>query len=110
MGMLINKAYVFRMYPNDEQKKLINQTIGSSRFVYNYFLNKHQEEYKNNRTSECAYEECKYLKNLSKEYTWLTSVDSCALRNAIFNLDDAYQRFYKGAGYPKIKKENKWII
>ncbi len=102
--MLINKAYVFRMYPNVEQKRLINQTIGSSRFVYNYFLNKRQEEYKNNKISECAYKDCKYLKDLYKEYTWLTEVDSCALRNTIFNLDDAYQRFYKGSGYPKIKK------
>ncbi len=35
------------MHPSVEQKKLINQTIGSSRFVYNYFLSKKQEEYKN---------------------------------------------------------------
>ncbi len=102
--MLINKAYVFRMYPSVEQKKLINQTIGSSRFVYNYFLSQRQEEYKNSKTSKNAYEECKQLNNMYKDYTWLTEVDSCALRNAIFNLDDAYQRFYKGSGYPKIKK------
>ena len=32
------KAYVFRMYPNDKQKQLINQNIGNARFVYNYFF------------------------------------------------------------------------
>jgi len=32
------KAYVFRLYPNDRQRKIINQTIGNSRFIYNYFL------------------------------------------------------------------------
>ena len=37
--MVINKAYKFRMYPNDNQKELINKTIGCTRFVYNYMLN-----------------------------------------------------------------------
>ena len=45
--MLINKAYKFRLYPTDEQKILINKCIGSSRFVYNYYLNKKEELYKN---------------------------------------------------------------
>ena len=31
-------AYKFRMYPNDEQKVLINKNFGCSRFVYNYYL------------------------------------------------------------------------
>jgi len=31
----IKKAYKYRMYPNDEQKDMINQTIGSARFIYN---------------------------------------------------------------------------
>ena len=30
-------------------------------------------------------------------------MDSCALRNSLFNLEDAYKRFYKGSGYPKFK-------
>ncbi len=81
--MLINKAYVFRIYPSEEQKRLINQTISSSRFVYNYFLNQKIIEYKNTKKSKSAYDECQYLKNMYKEYPWLKSVDSCALRNSI---------------------------
>ena len=34
----IKKAYKYRMYPNDEQKDMINQTIGSARFIYNKML------------------------------------------------------------------------
>ncbi len=81
--MLINKAYVFRIYPSDEQKRLINQTIGSSRFIYNYFLYQKINEYKNTKKSKSAYEECQYLKSVYKEYPWLKEVDSCALRNSI---------------------------
>lgn len=33
------KAYKFRLYPNTNQKILINKTFGCVRFVYNHFLN-----------------------------------------------------------------------
>ncbi|PFZ65501.1 transposase, partial [Bacillus toyonensis] len=36
--MMINKAYKFRIYPNQPQTILINKTIGGSRFVFNHFL------------------------------------------------------------------------
>ncbi|MCD6180157.1 MAG: helix-turn-helix domain-containing protein, partial [Bacteroidales bacterium] len=38
--MLQKKAFRFRLYPAKEQVVLINKTIGCSRFVYNYFLDK----------------------------------------------------------------------
>ena len=44
--MLINRAYKFRLYPTNEQKELINKTFGCYRLVYNYYLNKKQELYK----------------------------------------------------------------
>ncbi|WP_071718319.1 helix-turn-helix domain-containing protein [Bacillus paramycoides] len=36
-SILINKAYKFRIYPNQEQKALIVRLIGCSRFVFNCF-------------------------------------------------------------------------
>ena len=41
--MKIFKAYKFRLYPTNEQEILINKNIGSSRYVYNYFLNRKDE-------------------------------------------------------------------
>ncbi|HIS39181.1 MAG TPA: helix-turn-helix domain-containing protein [Candidatus Onthousia faecavium] len=32
------KVYKFRLYPIDNQKVLINKTLGCVRFVYNLFL------------------------------------------------------------------------
>ena len=38
--MKIYKAYKFRMYPEIEDRIIINSFLGTSRFIYNYFLNK----------------------------------------------------------------------
>lgn len=45
-GMMINKAYKFRIYPNKAQAILINKTIGCSRFVFNHFLSLWDNAYK----------------------------------------------------------------
>ena len=93
--MKIYKSYKFRMYPNKEQEELINKTIGSCRFIYNYFLDKKVSN---------AYSGIKLIPELSKEKTFLKEVDSCALRNSVFNLEDAYKRYYKNlGGFPKFK-------
>lgn len=75
------KVYKFRLYPNDNQRKLIHKTFGSSRFVYNYFLNLCKE---NGYQKAC--DMCKKLKDLEKEYLFLKEVNSCSLRFSIFNL------------------------
>ena len=43
---------------------------------------------------------------LKKEYEWLKEVDKFALTNSIYNMDSAYQKFFKEhAGYPKFKSK-----
>ena len=102
------KAYVFRMYPDDDQRQMINQTIGNSRFIYNYCLNDKQVEYKETKKSKTAYDLIKLIPSLTKDYPWLKECDSCALRNSVLNLEDAYKGFYKGKGYPKFKSKDKY--
>ena len=95
------KAYKFRMYLTDYQKELVHKTFGCTRFVYNHFLNKCKENcYKK------AYDMCKELKELVVEYPFLKEVDSCSLRNSIFNLEDSYKNFFsKRSGYPVFKNK-----
>ena len=101
--MHILKGYIFRLYPNKDQEEIINKTIGSSRFIYNYFLEDKIKEYKETGKSKSAYDQIKLIPSLSKENPWLKEVDSCALRTTIFHLEDAFQRFYHGNGYPRFK-------
>ena len=74
------KAYKFRLYPDDNQKMLINKTFGCTRFIYNHFLNKCKEEgYKK------AYDMCKKLKELELDYPFLKEVDIHHLKVNLVN-------------------------
>ncbi len=97
------KGYIFRMYPNTKQQQLIEKSFGTSRYIYNYFLNK---SIKNKNMN--AYNTIKELPNLSKEKVWLKEVDSCLLRSGIFDLENAYEKMYKEKkGFPKFKSKNR---
>ena len=107
MNMKIYKAYKFRMYPDKEQKIKINQNLGSSRFVYNYYLNKKDETYKKNKEILSFSDLKKDLLSLQVNYPWLKEVDGCAIRTALEDLDRAYLNFFqKGNGFPKYKKKS----
>ena len=103
----ILKGYILRLYPTDKQKELINKTIGCTRFVYNHFLDEKINDYKTTGKSKSCYDQIKELPGLCKEYPWLSEVDSCSLRTALFSLEDAYKRFYsKQNGFPKFKNKD----
>jgi putative transposase len=107
--MLINKAYKFRIYPNKEQEILIAKTIGCSRFIFNHFLARWNDSYKETGKG-LTYNSCSAeLPNLKKELPWLKEVDSVAVQSSLKNLADAHTRFFKKQNdAPRFKsKKNK---
>ena len=100
----MHKAFKFRLYPNKEQVNLINRTIGSCRFVYNYFLAERIKAYKENNKS-LNYNDCSAsLTQLKKELSWLKDVDAMALQQSLRDMDSAYRNFFrKKKGFPKFK-------
>lgn len=103
----IFKSYRYRIYPNKQQEEQIQKTFGCKRFVYNQCLAYRQEKYKNENISLSKFD-CNNWKNqvLKKEYPWLNEVDKWALDNAVVDMDNAYQKFFKEhRGYPKFKNK-----
>lgn len=101
------KAYKYRIYPNKQQEVLIQKTFGCCRFVYNQCLNLKINKYKNESISMSKFDLNNYCnRQLKKEYEWLREVDKWSLTNSIYNMDSAYQKFFKEhAGYPKFKSK-----
>ena len=108
-----NKAYKFRIYPNDEQKVLFAKTFGCVRLVYNHWLDRKIKRYKEDKTAVtytvCAKEMAELKK--TEEYSFLQEVDSVSLQQSLRHLDTAFQNFFRQpkTGYPrfKSKKRNK---
>ena len=106
----MEKSYKYRLYPNKKQKEMLSKTFGCTRFIYNYYLNKKIELYKNEKQNMTRFQCDKDMTSLKQELIWLKEVDKFALQNALKDLDRAYQNFIKlGKGYPKFKskKNNK---
>ena len=108
--LVAEKAYKYRIYPNKKQQELIQKTFGCARFVYNYYLNKRKDKYENDKITFTFNMCSKDLTNLKKELEWLKEPDKCSLQNALKDLDQAYQKFFKEhTGYPKFKsKKNRY--
>jgi putative transposase len=103
-----NKAYKFRIYPNQKQKDLINKTFGACRFVYNQCLSYKKELYNHSKKSISKFDLIKNfteIKNLS-EYSWLKEIDSDSISQTILDLDIAYQNFFRKLKQGKITNLN----
>ena len=105
--MKIYKAYKFRMYPNNEIKSKLNSFIGTSRFIYNYYLDKKDRYYNELKINYNIKDMKKDVKYLNNNYEWLKEVDSCILRTTIDDLDRSYTNFFeKRSNHPKYKSRN----
>ena len=102
------KVYKYRIYPNKEQKIQIAKTFGCCRFVYNQTLAYRKSTYEKEKKSISKTDCNNYCnRELKKVYSWLKEIDKFALTNAIYNMDSAYQKFFKEhAGYPKFKSKH----
>ena len=97
------KAYKLRIYPTNLQRELIEKTFGCTRYIYNNFLAERKNKYEESKIKINVYEQLKELTDLKREKEWLREIDSCALQACVYNLDDAFQKFFKGNGYPKFR-------
>ena len=106
---MANKAYKFRIYPNDEQKSLFAKTFGCVRMIYNHWLDRKITQYKENKTNitytVCAKEMAEMKK--TEEYAFLREVDSISLQQSLRHLDTAFQNFFKQpkTGFPRFKSK-----
>lgn len=102
----MNKSFKVRIYPTQEQQILLEKSFGASRFIYNHFLKLKQYLYQEFNIKITYNHMSKMLTELKRQKPWLTVSDKCALQNTLKDLDNAYKKFYNGAGYPKFKRKD----
>ncbi len=100
------KSYRFRLYPNEDQKILIEKHIGSCRFVWNHILDMRNRRYTETGKGMTYRETALLLPALKKEYPWLNEINSQSIQQVVMHLDSAFNRFFKKLGnYPVFKKK-----
>ena len=106
----MEKRYNFRIYPTRDQEIQIRKNFGCARFVYNHYLAKRIEAYRNGEGITGLNECCRDMTRLKRQegYEWLNEADSNSLRYALSDLDAAYMSFFRAvrsgtavSGYPK---------
>ena len=106
--MKILKSYKYRIYPNKEQEVLIQKTFGCCRFVYNQTLAYRIELYQTQGKSMSKFDCSEYVnKVLKPQYEFLLEPDKFSLINSVWNMDNAYQKFFKeSTGFPRFKSRH----
>lgn len=106
------KSYKTEIDPTLEQIQKINRTVGTCRFVYNFYLAHNQEIYKKEKKFISGMDFSKWLNNVylqeNPEYKWVKDVSSKSIKQSIMNAERAFKQFFKGkTKFPKFKKKSK---
>ena len=101
------RAIKYELNPTNTQKVLIKQTCGCCRKVYNIMLDRKISAYNDGRKKVSTYDLIKELVPLKEELPYLKDVSSQALQQAVMNMGNAFEQFFKrgNKGYPKFKKK-----
>ena len=106
------KSFKTEINPTEEQKVRIHKTIGTCRFIYNFYLAHNKELHKNGERFMSSSKfrvwlNNEYLPN-HPEYSWIKEAYSKAVTQAVNNGQTAFTRFFNHeSNFPNFKKKGR---
>ena len=106
------KSFKTEINPTQEQKSRINRTIGTCRYVYNFYLAYNKELHDNGKKfmtgkSFSVWLNNEYILN-NPDKAWIKDVYSKAVKKSIEDGCSAFTRFFKHqSAFPNFKKKGK---
>ena len=106
------KSFKTEINPTDEQKVKIRKTIGTCRFIYNFYLAHNKELHENGKKFMSSNKFRVWLNNeyvpKHPEYSWIKEAYSKAVTQAVNNGQTAFTRFFNHkSAFPRFKKKGK---
>lgn len=106
------KSYKTEINPTLEQIQKINKTIGTCRFIYNFYLAHNKELHDKGEKFMTAKSFSVWLNNEfipnNTEFLWIKEVSSKSVKKSMENACTAFSRFFKKQSkFPRFKKKNK---
>ncbi len=116
----IHKSLKIRLYPNDDQRQMINKNLGCARLIYNELLAEHIQWWEDNKDipkeDRSKFKGKSYKELREEKYPFLSDVSGQALVQAQRNCNQAFSNFFKSisgkrkgkkVGYPKFKSKKR---
>ena len=106
------KSFKTELNPTQEQKSRINRTIGTCRYVYNFYLACNKERHDNGEKFMTGKSFSVWLNNAyipnNPDKAWIRDVYSKAVKKSIEDGCTAFTRFFKHqSAFPNFKKKGK---
>ena len=106
------KSFKTEINPTEEQKARIRRTIGTCRYVYNFYLGHNKALHDNGEKFMTGKDFSLWLNNKyipdNPDKTWIREVYSKAVKKSIEDGCTAFTRFFKHqSDFPKVKKKGK---
>lgn len=105
------KSFKTEINPTKEQIIKINKTIGTCRYIYNFYITYNKKLYENNEKfmsgkSFSVWINNEYIPN-NPDKQWIKEVSSKSIKKSIENGYTAFLKFFKHkSNFPKFKKKN----
>jgi len=110
----MRKAFKYRLYPTQPQRKDLERTLVLCRQLYNAALQERRDAYQKAGKTVGFYEQKRWLPEIRTELPEYKGVHSQVLQNVIERVDKAFQGFFRRvragqkAGYPRFKGRERY--
>ena len=106
------KSFRTEIHPTEEQKVRIHKTIGTCRFIYNFYLAHNKELYQNGEKFMSSSKFRVWLNHeylpQHPEYLWIKEAYSKAVTQAVNHGQTAFKKFFNHeSAFPKFKKKGR---
>ena len=106
------KSFKTEINPTEDQKVKIRKTIGTCRFVYNFYLAHNKELYESGKKIMSSSQFRVWLNNeflpSHPEYSWIKEAYSKSVTQAVNNGQTAFENFFNHkSAFPKFKKKGR---
>ena len=106
------KSFKTEINPTEEQKVKIRKTIGTCRFIYNFYLAHNKELHENGKKFMSSSQFRVWLNNeyipSHPEYSWIKEAYSKSVTQAVNDGQAAFERFFNHkSAFPKFKKKGR---
>jgi putative transposase len=110
----MRKTFNYRLYPNKEQRRLLERQLEECRWLYNHLLAERRDAWEQRQESVRLYDQHSTLPALKAERPSLAGVHSQVVQNVAVRIDLAFKAFFRRCaagetpGYPRFRGRDRY--